>query len=146
MQLLFVLIAIILAAILGQRFNTPEVKNNISEIVAKIKDASKDPPEEQDPKKKQEALTKGLETSLIELEDALKEMANVKNSAPAGEVAPESKNVVTRVIEKLFSGKPESPEALAEKSLEKAREIVAELKQAQQEIAQVNENTCEPQP
>jgi len=146
MQLLFILIAIILAAILGQRFNTPEVKNNISEIVAKIKDAGKAPPEEQDPKKKQEALTKGLETSLTEIEDALKEMANVKNSASDGEVSLESKNIVTRVIEKLFSGEPESPKALAEKSLEKAQEIVAELKQTQQEIAQVNENTCEPSP
>lgn len=146
LHILYLILLIILAAILGKRFNTPEVRRDIGNVVAKFKEISTAAPEQKDPKERQAALIRNLETNLEDVQDALHDIALAKREESSN--APEEpKGIVAGIINQVFQRGSISKEEKAEQAIERAQEAIEDLKKVQEQIskeAEEAQDACAP--
>ncbi len=137
---------IILAAIIGKKYNAPEVRDKIGEIVQKIKQAA-DGQKQLSPEEKQSALTKELETNLNQIEEALKEIAKSRNGAgnaanKESEESAVSKGAMANLIAGILGKNDENPEKAAEAAVSRAQDIIDELKGVQIQTSRAAHEAC----
>lgn len=133
-RLLLLILVLILAAFAGKKYNTPEVKQQVGELVAKIRQSIETVKKEPTPQEKQSALTKNLETNLSELEGILKEIEK-NGSIAVSKQSPEMNNSPGGVISRIFSGKENDPEERANNLIAESQRVLKELQSVNSKIA-----------
>lgn len=137
LRLLLLILVLILAAFAGKKYNTPEVKQQVGELVAKIRQSIETVNKEPTPREKQSALTKNLETNLSELEDILKIMEKNQSGSASTEQAETESHPSGGIISQIFGGKEKEkdPEERANNLIEESQRMLKELKSVNSKIA-----------
>lgn len=134
-RLLLLILILILAAFAGKKYNTPEVKQQLGELVAKIRQSVDAVKKEPTPQEKQSSLTKNLETNLSELEGLLKEIEK-NGSVSASKQSSETNNpAYGGIINQIFGNKENNPEERANNLIEESQRVLKELKSVNSKIA-----------
>lgn len=134
-RLLLLILVLILAAFAGKKYNTPEVKQQVEELVAKLKQSVEIVKKEQTPQEKQSSLTKNLETNLSELEDILKIMEKNQSGSASTEQAKKESHPSGGIISQIFGGKEKDPEERANNLIAESQRVLKELKSVNSKIA-----------
>lgn len=134
-RLLFLILALILAAFAGKKYNTPEVKQQLGALTAKIRQSIETVNKEPTPREKQSALTKNLEINLSELEDILKIMEKNQSGTASTQQAETESHLSGGIISQIFGGKENNPEERANNLIEESQRVLKELKSVNSKIA-----------
>lgn len=137
LRLLLLILVLILAAFAGKKYNTPEVKQQVEELVAKLKQSVEIVKKEQTPQEKQSSLTKNLETNLSELEDILKIMEKNQSGSTSTEQAETESHPSGGIISQIFGSKEKEkdPEERANNLIAESQRVLKELKSVNSKIA-----------